>query len=112
MVAISGAWYNGSYTMAATPSKSLELHYTMIQFLVFNNRTYATTTLKHFEWRLKKKKGKDFEMVPFTLVRFTYSLRSFVQSTQTSVRSNTLFRRTPPFLTIFKSLHLDEDQTI
>ena len=33
MVAISRAWYNGSYTMAAKPIKSLELHYTMIQFL-------------------------------------------------------------------------------
>ena len=36
MVAISQAWYNanyGSYTMAGTPVKSLELHDTMIQFL-------------------------------------------------------------------------------
>ena len=33
MVAISRAWYNGSYAMAAEPIKSLELHYTMIQFL-------------------------------------------------------------------------------
>ena len=32
MVAISQPWYNGSYTMAAKPIKSLELHYTMIQF--------------------------------------------------------------------------------
>ena len=34
MFAISRAWYNGSYTMAAKPIKSLELHYTMIQFLI------------------------------------------------------------------------------
>ena len=34
MVAISRAWYNGSYTMAAKPIKSLELHYAMIQFLI------------------------------------------------------------------------------
>ena len=33
MVAISRPRYNGSYTMAAKPIKSLELHYTMIQFL-------------------------------------------------------------------------------
>ena len=26
MVAISGAWYNGSCTMSAKPIKSLELH--------------------------------------------------------------------------------------
>ena len=35
MVAISRPWYNGSYTMAALkPIKTLELHYTMIQFLI------------------------------------------------------------------------------
>ena len=34
MVAVSRPWYNGSYTMAAKPIKSLELHYTMIQFLI------------------------------------------------------------------------------
>ena len=34
MVATSPAWYNGSYTMAAKPIKTLELHYTMIQFLI------------------------------------------------------------------------------
>ena len=31
MAAISWPWYSGSYTMAAQPIKSLELHYTMIQ---------------------------------------------------------------------------------
>ena len=41
MVAFSWAWYNGSYTMAAKPIKSLELHYTMIQFLIINN--YSTS---------------------------------------------------------------------
>ena len=34
MVSISRAWYNGSYTMAAKPIKSLELHYIMIKFLI------------------------------------------------------------------------------
>ena len=34
MDAISGVWYNGSYTIAAKPIKTLELHYTMIQFLI------------------------------------------------------------------------------
>ena len=34
MVAISRPWYNGPYTMAAKPIKSLELHYRMIQFLI------------------------------------------------------------------------------
>ena len=37
MVAFSWAWYNGSYTIAAKPIKSLELHYTMIQFLIKRN---------------------------------------------------------------------------
>ena len=34
MGAISRPWYNGSYTMAAKPIKSLELHYTMIEFVI------------------------------------------------------------------------------
>ena len=37
MVAISQLWYNGSYTIAAKPIKTLESHYTMIQFLINNN---------------------------------------------------------------------------
>ena len=36
MVAFSLAWYNSSYTIAAKPIKSLELHYTMIQFLIIH----------------------------------------------------------------------------
>ena len=42
MVAISRAWYNGSYTIAAKPIKSLELHYTMIQFLIKEYRPWKT----------------------------------------------------------------------
>ena len=34
MEAISWVWYNGSHTIAAKPIKTLELHYTMIQFLI------------------------------------------------------------------------------
>ena len=34
MVAFSRAWYNGSHAMAAKPIKCLEMHYTMIQFLI------------------------------------------------------------------------------
>ena len=37
MVAISKSWYNGSYTMAAKPIKSLKLHYTMIQFSIMGD---------------------------------------------------------------------------
>ena len=37
MVTISWPWYNGSYTITARPIKSLELHYTMIQFLIMYN---------------------------------------------------------------------------
>ena len=44
MVAISRAWYNGSYTMAAKPIKSLEIHYTMIQFLI--NRSYQINRVR------------------------------------------------------------------
>ena len=38
MVALSRAWYNGSYTMTAKPIKSLELHYTMAKFFKNNNK--------------------------------------------------------------------------
>ena len=34
MDAISRVWYNGLYTIAAKPIKTLEMHYTMIQFLI------------------------------------------------------------------------------
>ena len=34
MDAISRVWYNGSYTIAAKPIKTLKLHYTMMQFLI------------------------------------------------------------------------------
>ena len=33
MDSISRVWYNGSYTIAAKPIKTPELHYTMIQLL-------------------------------------------------------------------------------
>ena len=39
MVAFSWAWYNGWYTMAAKPIKSLELH-TLYNDPVFNNLYY------------------------------------------------------------------------
>ena len=45
MVVISRAWYNvynGSYTMAARPIKSLELHYTMIILLLIIFVTFHT----------------------------------------------------------------------
>ena len=37
MDAISLVRYNGSYTITAKPIKTLELHYTMIQFLITRN---------------------------------------------------------------------------
>ena len=57
MVSISRAWYNGSYTMAAKPIKSLELHYTMVQFLIIimhgaHVRFFACASL-HFSRVLK-----------------------------------------------------------
>ena len=42
MVAISRAWYNGSYTMAAKPIRTLKLHYPVIQF---NNDYLSIITL-------------------------------------------------------------------
>ena len=45
MDAISRVWYNGSYTIAAKPIKTLELHYTMIQLLIIANRLYKFCSL-------------------------------------------------------------------
>ena len=38
MVAISQAWYNGSYTMASKPIKSMIFHYSMMQFLIIKKK--------------------------------------------------------------------------
>ena len=46
MVAISRPWYNCSYTMAAKPIKSLELHYTMMQFLIKLNGSQKVNTVR------------------------------------------------------------------
>ena len=50
MVAFSWAWYNGSYTIAAKPIKSLELHYTMIQFLIIVYITHENWCGKSSFW--------------------------------------------------------------
>jgi len=42
MDAISRVWYKVSYTIAAKPIKTLELHYTMILFLI-NEMIIANT---------------------------------------------------------------------
>ena len=42
MDAFSRVWYNGSSTIAAKPIKTLELHYTMIKFLIIQIIQYNT----------------------------------------------------------------------
>ena len=58
MVAISQLWYNGSYTIAAKPIKTLESHYTMIQFLI---KAY---NLLHEEETRKKSELQIFSEFP------------------------------------------------
>ena len=53
MVTFSWAWYNGSYTMAAKPIKSLELHYTVIQFLIIITRYARTSEISSWTWEDK-----------------------------------------------------------
>jgi len=45
---ICRAWYNGSYTMATKPIKFLELHYTMIQFLISEDSRTLTKFMTFF----------------------------------------------------------------
>ena len=42
MDATSRVWYNGSYTIAAKSITTLELHYTMIQFLIIYDGPQGT----------------------------------------------------------------------
>ena len=53
VVAISRAWYNGSYTMDVKPIKSLELHYTMTQFLIIRINSHWHTHTKKKTIKLK-----------------------------------------------------------
>ena len=43
------AWYNGSYTMVAKPIRALELHYSMIQFLIIKLRRAKAKILWYFK---------------------------------------------------------------
>ena len=55
MVAISRPWYNGPYAMAAKPIKSLELHYTMIQFLIISiSAQTACDNLRAADWEYRE----------------------------------------------------------
>ena len=51
MVTNFRVWYNGSYTMAAKPIKSLELDYTMIQFLLICVSPSTRTVFERKAWR-------------------------------------------------------------
>ena len=57
MVAISRAWYNGSYTVAAKPIKSLELHYTMIPCFFCNNIRPVLSDLTRLTIIIPKNRG-------------------------------------------------------
>ena len=76
MVAISRAWYNGSYTIVAKPIKSLQLHYTLIQFLIMADIPMAAKPIKTLELR--------YPMITFIILYYTncnvpsYTLFSFI----------------------------------
>ena len=68
---LSGIWYNGSYTIAAKPIKTLELHYTMIQFLIiWDIPSSIKTTARTIEEMLRC----------FSLLSFDVFLRHFSTS--------------------------------
>ena len=60
MAAISRAWYYGSYTMAAKPIKCLQLHYTMIQFLII-----TIIPRKHVEYEMVDSKRGAYRRVSY-----------------------------------------------
>ena len=61
MVAISRVWYNGSYTIAAKPIKTLELHNTMIQFLIISDipQLYSSTGIFVHGTRLDQSRASE-----------------------------------------------------
>ena len=69
MVSIFWAWYNGLYIMAAKPIKSLELHYTMTQFLINTLYPPLSNHKKIVNYILLGKGGKTASLVSFTLPR-------------------------------------------
>ena len=77
MVATTRAWYSGSYTMAAKPIKTLELHYTMIQFLIIRNSRLKKRGMVplelHFETPFIKENSTEF-----ILIEKKWQIRSFV----------------------------------
>ena len=65
MVAISRAWYNGSYIMAAKPIKSLELHYTMIQFLIIKYIQCNQQLKAHIRLHTENGSAHDYSAVVY-----------------------------------------------
>ena len=55
MDATSRVWYDGSYSIAAKPIKTLEWHYTMIQLLIKSFMKRPRAIYRWKEGRLNKK---------------------------------------------------------
>ena len=84
MAAISWPWYNCSYTMAAQPIKSLELHYTMIQFFLL--LSYNDNLLR------RKRKNRTLNpSKPFLMNLYSQRQCNFTREKSTSSISNFFF---------------------
>ena len=90
MVAISWAWYNGSYTMVAKPIKSVEFHYTITQYLsntcISIMRKCVSSDIQTLRNRLKKRRTaelflNDFEV--FAWISDETHFRVFDMASQT-----------------------------
>ena len=77
MVAISRAWYNGSYTMTAKPIKCLELHYTMILSL-----NTILSVCFNAKWKILVSTDQPFIIVEYCSMG---NLRDFLLSSHGSV---------------------------
>ena len=71
MVSIFRTWYNGSYTMAAKPIKSLEMHYTMLQFLIIKVIPFC------FPWQAEAARNVASQNVPSNFKDLIQNLVSF-----------------------------------
>ena len=77
MDAISRVWYNGSYTIADKPIKTLELHHTMIQFLIIVYITQVNSAFRAL-WLVNSEVISKYYSPPTSLRERFLNLRPLV----------------------------------
>ena len=111
MLAFSRAWYNGSYTMAAKPIKTLELHYTMIYFFLAIEHVKGISTLPYddyeVEWELWQKDDSPFSASPHAFaVKERITKRSWSPISVSIIHNSHLFTMPKIYYHIYSIVHV------